>query len=633
MYDIMYLSGEHAKAIKEFYYCLDTVVAVFVFVVLPFVFTFCSDYFNEWRSAASDRPSKAKRIGLSLLSTIPGILCITATAVIGGLVDFSPDASSGETQPWIDATHDNQTQTEKTFRLLSSSIGLVGIPFFVIYVGAGFALIPLLLLKPKPTREEVFLANERIEDEVSTITQRMRTIKTKYLKRLATPVDERDRLDYDQHEKYKTELEESKELLTSQSTENACSIASISRKLLGGVVLLVVLALLGSIASGRLYSIINSDCGWRCSFVTSTFPGWYNPVQNLLTESHEVVAIIFFCFLFSLMFVAALAALGRLGINLIFAKFSVSEKPVEAQAIHMECIALILICSTVATWIPTVIPEYVVFANRKFEGDRCSFGNFNTYDIYNTETQTESLKTPSVTTSLSETRTVSETLSLSLPLPTRTATGTTTLSLALPTRTPSPSSTFTPTATVSTSLSQTVIPDVSVTPTLTVTLTDTVGLLPTPTTTLTLTQTETLPLLPSRTATLTLSLLPEVSKTKTLSITETETPEVQNPLRVLMSTSLDHGHNTRNGSHVEERRCQMTEIGKAVYALRLTHPVFSFSDVAASFGLVLSFVGFLIYFMAKGSDTLPQLNSRRRGYTSVESVFQPSHDENEFEFV
>ena len=614
MYDVMYLNSEHEKAVREFYYSLDSIVVVFAFMVLPFVYTYCNDYFNSWRNAASDRPSQAKRLGLSFLSTVPAVLAITAIGVIGAEVDFSLDESAEGVQPWINFTSRNLSETEKIFQLLSSSLGLSGIPFFILYAGAGMALIPLLLLKKKPTREEVSQANEQLEDEVSTVTERMKTIKSKYLNRLATPVDDRDRLNYDKHDKYKTQLEESQEMLSGQDTEGGCSPRSILRKVFGLIIMLLALLFIGSVASGRIYALINSDCGWRCAFVDDDLPGWYNPIQKLLNESQQSITVIFISIVLSLVFVSILAAINRLGINILCIKHNVSEKPVESQAIHLECIVLMLCCCTLSTWLPTVIPEYMVFGDQSFQGKQCSFGNFNNYDIIYTDTMTASLRTPSATGTSSNSESISRTISISVPLPTDTVTAT------LPTSTKSLTSslqlpTDTSTETLSISLTNSLTTSDSLSPTKTFTKSDSILVV-----SRTQTQTETIPI-KSITATVTPTVTPTI----------TEQPVNVANQRVLLQ--LTEERHTRNSSHVEETKCRMTEIGKLIYSLRLTHPLFSISDIVTSFGLVLCFVGYLVFFIVSGSESLlPSDMKSRRGYTYVESVFQPSRDD-DYEFV
>eukprot|EP01059_Diplonema_ambulator_P019074 TRINITY_DN3183_c0_g2_i1.p1 TRINITY_DN3183_c0_g2~~TRINITY_DN3183_c0_g2_i1.p1 ORF type:complete len:534 (+),score=119.77 TRINITY_DN3183_c0_g2_i1:35-1603(+) len=369
IYDVVYSDGEYAENIKVYYQLSDMVTALFCFVFLPFLYVFNSERFAEWRNGYHS-VSLPWRAFVSFLFLVPGLLTLTGIILLGVFIEYD-EHDSAPIQPWLEMTR-NATDTENMFNILSGACGLLGLPFMIYYLGAGMAYIPAKLLEKRLSTNELFMANELLDEQLDVANQNLHGIKSTYMKDLTKSVDSTDKKRFQKAGKKLKQLEESKALLNSRTAESKWDAKKIGRMVCGALILLFVLFNMVGVSGGRVHGLLESDCGWRCAFVTPGDAGWANPVDELLAEMGYAGATVFTGALFVYMVVGCIAAFMRIGFNLACLEESLHPYTTSAQAVYLEAIMLLLVTSALTPYLVIVAPQYAVFGGV----DGCYFGTY-----------------------------------------------------------------------------------------------------------------------------------------------------------------------------------------------------------------------------------------------------------------
>ncbi|MCJ1285005.1 hypothetical protein MMC26_004342 [Xylographa opegraphella] len=361
--------------LKIVYYTLFSLDALLCLVVLPFTYF----WYEEYDEIATEEGTQTirQRLWGALKYTIAFILLVGILFLVGFFVPVARDRSGGhyDLDFFKNLLAENHGERSLTF-----SLGLlmtIGTLIYVLYTGAGLALLPVALIKSAPAISAPTLT-ATTASELERNRERQRQLEGRNLGSEGG-LPAKDRRELDALVREERTLVRRERLAAEASGENHSFLMkawmkteAIFRpiKLIGGLLLiLVALFIWVSMLLTGIDKAKNSICKSHCGYVLGHIQ-IFNPLNWILVKSAKVFPIdyVLFLLLVLLFFASSVVGIATVGIRFLWLKiFNIRKGHTSPQALIMATVMLILIALAINySMAMMVAPQYSHYGPQTF---------------------------------------------------------------------------------------------------------------------------------------------------------------------------------------------------------------------------------------------------------------------------
>ncbi|MCJ1436139.1 hypothetical protein MMC27_005517 [Xylographa pallens] len=361
--------------LKIVYYTLFSLDALLCLVVLPFTYFWYEDY-DEVATEEGTQTIR-KRLWGAFKYTIAFILLVVILFLVGFFVPVARDRSGGHYD--LDFFKNLLTENHGE-RSLTFSLGLlmtIGTLIYVIYTGAGLALLPVALIKSAPAISAPTLT-ATTASELERNRERQHQLEGRNLGSDGS-LPTKDRRELDALVREERTLVRRERLAAEASGENHSFLMkawmkteAIFRpiKLIGGLLLILVAIFIWvSMLLTGIDKAKNSICKSHCGYVLGHIQ-IFNPLNWILVKSAKVFPIdyVLFLLLVLLFFASSVVGIATVGIRFLWLKiFTIRKGHTSPQALLMATVMLILIALAINySMAMMVAPQYSHYGPQTF---------------------------------------------------------------------------------------------------------------------------------------------------------------------------------------------------------------------------------------------------------------------------
>ncbi|KAF1932521.1 putative lysosomal cobalamin transporter [Didymella exigua CBS 183.55] len=358
------------------YYLLYSLDAVLCLLVVPFTYF----YHDERDDDAAERGEQTvgQRILGALKYTIAFLLFVVAIFLVGFFVPFAKQAKDDRRLDLDFFKH--LLEENHGERALSFALGLlmtIGTLLFVLYTGAGMALLPVALIKSAPSISAPTLA-ANTASQLEANRERQRQLEGRAQGR-PNGLDARDRRELEALNREERTLIRRERLAAESSGEDRHWVVkawikteAIFRplKLLGGLLLMLfALVIFASMLVTGIDKAKNSICGSHCGYILAQI-NLFQPLNWVLVKSARVFPVDYVLFLLLTLFLfsASVVGIATAGIRFLWLTiFKIRKGHTSPQALLMATVLLTLIVLGINYSVAMVVaPQYATFGPQTY---------------------------------------------------------------------------------------------------------------------------------------------------------------------------------------------------------------------------------------------------------------------------
>jgi LMBR1 domain-containing protein 1 len=357
------------------YYTLYSLDAVLCLLVIPFTYFFYEEYDED--AADYGQQTVGQRLWGAFKYTIAFILFVVIIFLIGFFVPFAKKAKEDH----MDLDYfKHLLQENHGERALTFSLGLlitIGTLIYVLYTGAGLALLPVALIKSAPSVAAPTLA-ANTASQLEQNRERQRQLEGRNEGREGG-LDSRDRRELESLIREERTLIRRERLAAESSGEDRhwliktwIKIEAVFRplKLLGGLLLMVVaLLIFASMLITGIDKAKFSVCGAHCGYILG-YMHIFQPINWVLVKSAKVFPIDYVIFLLLVLFFfsASVVGIATVGIRFLWVTlFKIRKGHTSPQAMLMATVMLTLIVLAINYSVTMIVaPQYATFGPQTF---------------------------------------------------------------------------------------------------------------------------------------------------------------------------------------------------------------------------------------------------------------------------
>ncbi|MCJ1377542.1 hypothetical protein MMC17_000637 [Xylographa soralifera] len=361
--------------LKIVYYTLFSLDALLCLVVLPFTYFWYEEY--DEVAAEEGTQTLGKRFWGAFKYTIAFILLVVILFLVGFFVPVARDRSGGHYD--LDFFKNLLTENHGE-RSLTFSLGLlttIGTLIYVLYTGAGLALLPVALIKSAPAISAPTMT-ATTASELERNRERQRQLEGRNLGGDGG-LPAKDRRELDALVREERTLVRRERLASEASGENHSFLMkawmkteAIFRpiKLIGGLLLIVVAIFIWvSMLLTGIDKAKNSICKSHCGYILGHIQ-IFNPLNWIFVKSAKVFPIdyVLFLLLVLLFFASSVVGIATVGIRFLWLKiFTIRKGHTSPQALIMATVMLILIALAINySMAMMVAPQYSHYGPQTF---------------------------------------------------------------------------------------------------------------------------------------------------------------------------------------------------------------------------------------------------------------------------
>ena len=379
--------------LKVVYYTLYSLDAVLCLVVVPFTYFL----YEEYDEVAVDEgtQTRGKRLWGAFKYTIAFILLCVILFLVGYFVPVARDRSGAhfDLDYFKNLLAENSTLLRLSFfvnghansyldgeRALTFGLGLlftIGILIYTLYTGAGFALLPIALVKSAPSISAPNLAAST-SSQLEQNRERQRQLEGRHQGR-PDGLPPKDRRELDGLVREERTLIRRERLAAEASGEGQSwlmriwiKIEAVFRpiKLIGGILLMLISILIWvSMLITGIDKAKNSICKSHCGYILGNI-NIFNPINYIFVLSSKIFPIDYVIFLLLTLFFFASSVVGiaSIGIRFLWLRiFQIRKGHTSPQALLMATVMLTLIALAINYSLATMVaPQYAHFGPQTF---------------------------------------------------------------------------------------------------------------------------------------------------------------------------------------------------------------------------------------------------------------------------
>jgi LMBR1 domain-containing protein 1 len=358
------------------YYTLYSLDAILCLLVVPFTYFYYEEYDED--AAEHGEQTAGQRIWGAFKYTIAFIVFIVALFLVGFFVPFAKQAKDDKR---LDLDYFKHLLSENHGeRALAFALGLlmtIGTILFVLYTGAGMAMLPVAMIKSAPYVSTPTLA-ANTASQLESNRERQRQLEGRNEGRDGG-LEARDRRELESLIREERTLIRRERLAAESSGEDRhwivktwIKIEAVFRplKLIGGLLLIVVaLFVFTSMLITGIDKAKNSICGVHCGYILGHI-NIFQPINWALVKSSKVFPIDYVLFLLLVMFFfsASVVGIATAGIRFLWLTiFKIRKGHTSPQALLMATVLLTLITLGINYSVAMVVaPQYATFGPQTY---------------------------------------------------------------------------------------------------------------------------------------------------------------------------------------------------------------------------------------------------------------------------
>ncbi|KAH7408124.1 putative lysosomal cobalamin transporter [Phaeosphaeria sp. MPI-PUGE-AT-0046c] len=358
------------------YYTLYSLDALLCLIVVPFTYFWYEEYDED--AAEHGEQTAGQRIWGAFKYTIAFIVFVVALFLIGFFVPFAKQAKDDKR---LDLDYFKHLLSENHGeRALAFGLGLlmtIGTVLFVLYTGAGMAMLPVTMIKSAPYVSNPALAASTAS-QLEANRERQRQLEGRNEGRDGG-LDARDRRELESLIREERTLIRRERLAAESSGEDRhwlikawIKIEAVFRplKLIGGLLLIIVaLFIFTSMLITSIDKAKNSICGAHCGYILGHI-NIFQPLNWVLVKSAKVFPVDYVLFLLLVLFLfsASVVGIATAGIRFLWLTiFKIRKGHTSPQALLMATVLLTLIVLGINYSVAMVIaPQYATFGPQTY---------------------------------------------------------------------------------------------------------------------------------------------------------------------------------------------------------------------------------------------------------------------------
>ncbi|KAF2831266.1 putative lysosomal cobalamin transporter [Ophiobolus disseminans] len=358
------------------YYTLYSLDALLCLLVVPFTYFLYEEYDED--AAEHGEQTAGQRIWGAFKYTIAFLVFVVALFLVGFFVPFAKQAKDDKR---LDLDYFKHLLSENHGeRALAFALGLlmtIGTILFVLYTGAGMALLPVAMIKSAPYVSTPTLA-ANTASQLEANRERQRQLEGRNEGRDGG-LDARDRRELESLIREERTLIRRERLAAESSGEDRhwivkawIKLEAVFRplKLIGGLLLIIVaLITFTSMLITGIDKAKNSICGAHCGYILGHI-NIFQPLNWVLVKSSKVFPIDYVLFLLLVLFFfsASVVGIATAGIRFLWLTiFRIRKGHTSPQALLMATVLLTLIVLGINYSIAMVVaPQYATFGPQTY---------------------------------------------------------------------------------------------------------------------------------------------------------------------------------------------------------------------------------------------------------------------------
>jgi LMBR1 domain-containing protein 1 len=358
------------------YYTLYSLDAILCLLVVPFTYFWYEEYDED--AAEHGEQTAGQRIWGAFKYTIAFIVFVVALFLVGFFVPFAKQAKDDKR---LDLDYFKHLLSENHGeRALAFALGLlmtIGTILFVLYTGAGMAMLPVAMIKSAPYVSTPTLA-ANTASQLESNRERQRQLEGRNEGRDGG-LEARDRRELESLIREERTLIRRERLAAESSGEDRhwivktwIKIEAVFRplKLVGGLLLIIVaLFVFTSMLITGIDKAKNSICGVHCGYILGHI-NIFQPLNWALVKSSKVFPIDYVLFLLLVLFFfsASVVGIATAGIRFLWLTiFKIRKGHTSPQALLMATVLLTLITLGINYSVAMVVaPQYATFGPQTY---------------------------------------------------------------------------------------------------------------------------------------------------------------------------------------------------------------------------------------------------------------------------
>jgi len=363
------------RTLEIVYYTLYSLDALLCLIVVPSTYFWYEEYDED--AAEHGEQTAGQRIWGAFKYTIAFIVFVVAIFLIGFFVPFAKQAKDDKR---LDLDYFKHLLSENHGeRALAFALGLlmtIGTVLFVLYTGAGMAMLPVAMIKSAPyVSNPALAANTASQLEANRERQRQLEGRNEG----SNGLDGRDRRELESLIREERTLIRRERLAAESSGEDRhwvvkawIKIEAVFRplKLIGGLLLIVVaLVVFTSMLITGIDKAKNSICGAHCGYILGHI-NIFQPLNWVLVKSSKVFPVDYVLFLLLVLFFfsASVVGIATAGIRFLWLTiFKIRKGHTSPQALLMATVLLTLIVLGINYSVAMVVaPQYATFGPQTY---------------------------------------------------------------------------------------------------------------------------------------------------------------------------------------------------------------------------------------------------------------------------
>lgn len=364
---------EITLTLRIVYYTLFSLDAILCLIVVPFTYFWYEEYDDV--DSEEGNQSIGDRFWGAFKYTIGFILFVIILFLVGFFIPSPNDDKHHDLDYFKRLLEENYGEKALTFSLgLLTTIGTI---VYVLYTGAGLALLPVALIKSAPSISAPTLS-ANTQSELESNRERQRQLEGRNAGS-QNGLSAKDKRELDALVREERTLVRRQRIAAEASGENQSffmklwmKIEAFFRplKLLGGIVLVLVAVIIWlSMLLTGIDKAAHSVCGVHCGYVLGHI-SVFNPINWVLVESSKVFPIdyVIFLLLTLFFFCGSVVGLATIGIRFLWLRiFEIRKGHTSPQAILMSTVMLTLISLAINYALAMMVaPQYSHFGPQTY---------------------------------------------------------------------------------------------------------------------------------------------------------------------------------------------------------------------------------------------------------------------------
>ena len=357
------------------YYTLFSVDALLCLLVIPFTYFLYEEYDDV--ESEEGRQTLTSRLWGAFKYTIGFIILIVVLFLVGFFLPVGRPNDGKYGLDYIRKLLDNENNGERALTFALGLLTTLGTLLYVLYTGAGLALLPVALIKSAPVVSAPALT-ATTESELEANRERQRQLEGRATGN-ENGLNSKDRRELDALIREERTLVRRQRLAAEASADTEGwfirawhKTEAVFRpiKLLGGLLLMVITIVIWiSMLLTGIDKASNSVCKHKCGYILAHV-NLFNPINTVLVESSKIFPIDYVIFLLITMFFffSSVIGIATIGIRFLWLRlFDIRKGRTSPQAMLMATVMLALIVLAINYSLAMMVaPQYSHFGSQKF---------------------------------------------------------------------------------------------------------------------------------------------------------------------------------------------------------------------------------------------------------------------------